>query len=567
MKRKRLIASLLALSLCAGLSFTSCGEKNKVNENGNKNRNETEGAMDKEQYLNIFLKAEPKSIDPSRSSDTYSSQVLCHITDGLTRIEQDESGDKIVPGIAEKWEVSEDGTKWTFYLRDAKWSDGNNITAKDFEYGIKRTLNPDTGSNYAWLITPVIKNAAAYNKGEGTVEEVGVKAVDEKTLEITLESPIAYFLDLTYFKVMYPQRQDMVEKYGDAYGSEAEHMLSSGAFVLDKWVHDSEVVFKKNPSYWNVDNIKLDTVTMKIVKDESAQMNTLFTGEVDLGAVTKPEWKEKFDSSGNFEYSSVAQPTVTYEVFNQQSRYFKNNKIRKAFVVALDRAAINDTLYRGANDPAFAWIPPAVQIGGEDFRKKADNLPVKKLLDEYKDPKALLIEGLKELGESENPADMSVTMLQSGTTARSREFAEFEQQRLQEVLGINCSIDYYEWAVFSDKIHKGEYDFASQGWMGDYNDPMTFLEMFTSTANVVPSGWVNEEYEKLIKDSTMTIDQEARFEMFKRAEDILVYEDTVISPWIFRKSSTYTRKYVKNVMTPLFGPIDVTKAYTEGRGK
>nr|WP_276576104.1 peptide ABC transporter substrate-binding protein [Oceanirhabdus seepicola] len=561
----------MALTVGTGTVLTACGDKatnnaaNNGNDNTSKATEEENNGMDKEQYMNILMDSEPKTIDPSRSSDLYANQVLTHIIDGLTRIEQDENGDKIVPGIAESWEVSEDGLVWTFKLRDAKWSDGVPVTAQDFEYGAKRTLDPETGSNYAWLITPVIKNAAAFNSGEGTADEVGVKALDEKTIQYTLESPVAYFLDLSYFRVLYPQRQDIVEKYGDGFGSEAEHMLSNGAFTLDQWIHDSEVTMKKNPDYWNADAVKLDNVTIKIIKDESARMNTLFTGEVDLAGVSKAEWMNKFNEMGEFNYSSVAKPSAVYEVFNQKNKYFQNDKIRKAFITAIDREAINETLYRGIYMPAYAWIPYAVQIGGEEFRDKADNLPIKKLIDETEDPKALLIEGLKELGLSEDPADVTITMLQSGTNSRSREFAEFEQQKLQEVLGINVKIDYYEWAVFSDLIHKGEYDFASQAWNGDYNDPMTFLEMFASTANVVPSGWVNEEYDNLIKESTMTIDQEKRFEMFKRAEEILLYEDAVISPWIFRKTSTYTRNYAKGVMSPLFGTIDVTKAYTVGR--
>ncbi len=567
MKSKKMIAALMALTVGTGTVLTACGDKATNNGNTSKSNAEESNGIDEEQFLNIFLEAEPKTIDPSRSSDLYSNQILTHIVDGLTRIEQDENGDKIVPGIAENWETSEDGLVWTFHLRDAKWSDGVDVKAQDFEYGVKRTLDPVTGSNYAWLITPVIKNASAFNKGEATADEVGVKALDDKTVQFTLESPVAYFLDLTYFRVMLPQRQDIIEQYGEAYGSEAEQMISNGAFTLESWTHDSELVFKKNPSYWNADVVKLDTVSMKIVKDESARMNTLFTGQVDLGAVSKAEWMNKFNEMGEFDYNSVAKPSAVYEVFNQNSKYFKNDKIRKAFVTAIDREAINETLYRGIYLPAYAWVPYAVQIGGEEFRDKSGELPIKRLIEENQDPKALLIEGLKELGESENPADMTVTMLQSGTNSRSREFAEFEQQKLQEVLGINVKIDYYEWAVFSDLIHKGEYDFASQGWSGDYNDPMTFLEMFASTADVVPSGWVNEEYDRLIKESTMTTDQEKRFEMFKRAEEILLYEDAVISPWIFRKTSTYTRKYAKGVMTPLFGTIDVTKAYTVSRDK
>ncbi|MCM1992452.1 peptide ABC transporter substrate-binding protein [Oceanirhabdus seepicola] len=577
MKSKKLIALTVAATMVAGGMFTSCGNKKddaKGNEKANANQGDNdkgnqgdneESKLDKEQYMKIFIDAEPKTIDPSRSTDLYSNQILTHIVDGLTRIEQDENGDKIVPGIAESWSVSDDGLVWTFNLRDAKWSDGVAVTANDFKYGVTRTLDPNTGSKYAWLITPVIKNADAFNSGSATADELGIKVIDEKTIEFTLESPIAYFLDLTYFRVMLPQRQDIVEKYGEGYGSEADQMISNGAFVLDTWVHDSEVTFKKNPTYWNADEVILENVTMSIVKDESARMNTLLTGDVDLGGVSKQEWRDKFDAMEEMVYSSKAKPSASYEIYNQTNKYFKNDKIRKAFIISLDRERLVEVLYRGIGEPAYAWVPPSVQIGGKDFRGEVNSNPVQKLMDENPDPKALLIEGLKELGLSEDPADMTVTMLQSGTDARSKEFAEFEQQLLEKKLGINVKVDYYDWAIFSEKCDNLEYEFASMGWGGDYNDPNTFLEMFTSTAGIAPTGWVNEEYDKLIADAAQTIDQEARTKMFKRAEEILIYEDANMSPWLYRSSSTFSREYAKGVMTPLFGTIDVTKAYTVGR--
>jgi oligopeptide transport system substrate-binding protein len=155
-------------------------------------------------------------------------------------------------------------------------------------------------------------------------------------------------------------------------------------------------------------------------------------------------------------------------------------------------------------------------------------------------------------------------MLQSNG-GNAKEFAEFEQQRLQEVLGIDVKVDYYDWAIFQQKQDAFEYDFCGQGWGGDYNDPMTFFEMFASYANMSSTAWKNDEYDDLMRKTTQTSDNEARFKMFERAEEILIYEDAVISPWIYRKSSSYTREYVKNVISPLFGTTDFTKAYTVGR--
>jgi oligopeptide transport system substrate-binding protein len=584
-KGKKILAALLAVSLIGGTGLVGCGNKgNNPNEGKNVENNKKENdkkdeekkdeekkdeakgdEIDKEQYVNCFIAAEPKSLDPSRSSDLYSNQVDTHIIDGLTRIEQVDGNDKIVPGIAESWDIEDEGKTYIFHLRDAKWADGVPVKAEDFVYGLKRTLDPNTGSTYAWIIKDVVKGGAEFNNGDGDADGVGITAIDEKTLKVELTAPVAYFLDLTYFRVLLPQRKDIVEKYGDSFGSEAEHMMSNGAFILKEWVHDNKFVFEKNPDYWNADAVKLNKLTMNIVKDEGARMNMMLNGQVDVGVATKAEWISKFDDSGNFDYSSRAKPSAVYEIFNQKNKYFKNDKIRKAFIVALDRDAINNTLYKGKVISAKSWCPPAVQIGGEDFREKSGKEWITILKDENPDAKALLIEGLKEEGLDADPANMEVTMLQSGTDSTSREFAEFEQQRLQDVLGIKVKIDYYEWAIFQQKQDAYEFDFCGQGWSGDYNDPMTFFEMFASYANMTSTGWKNDEYDDLMRKTTQTSDNEERFKMFERAEEILIYEDAVISPWIYRKSSSYTREYVKNVISPLFGTTDFTKAYTVGR--
>ncbi|MCM1992451.1 peptide ABC transporter substrate-binding protein [Oceanirhabdus seepicola] len=578
MKSKKLIALTVAATMVIGGMFTSCGNKNdNAKGNGETKNNQAakdkdnqgdkaEGEnLDKEQYMNVFLDHEPKSLDPSRSSDMYSNQILTHIVDGLTRIEQDENGDKIVPGIAESWDVSDDGLVWTFHLRDAKWSDGEKVTAEQFEYGLKRTLNPDTGSKYAWIITPVIKNAAAFNTGECTAEEVGVKVIDEKTIQYTLEIPAPYFLDLTYFRVLFPQRKDMVEKYGEGYGSEAEHMISNGAFTLESWIHDSEVTFKKNPEYWNAEEVILDKINMSIISDRSSRYNTLLTGDIDLGPVAAPEWIEKFNAMDDMVYNESVKPSTSFQFFNQNGRYFKNDKIRKAFIIAYNREKYIDVQLNGMAMPAYAWIPPTVQISGVDFRDKANSAPVQRLIDENPDPKALLIEGLKELGESENPSDMTIRFLKGSTTARSKQAAELEQQMFQNTLGVNLEIDFMDWAIFQEKTDNMEYELAGMMWTGDYNDPNTFLEMFTSAAAMTPTGWVNKEYDKLIADAAKTIDQEERLKMFKRAEEILIYEDANICPTNYDIEPTFTRTYVKGYMKPLFGGMDLTKAYTVGR--
>ncbi len=560
MKSKKFLASLLTLTMVASVALVGCGSDKNTSGSGS-----SDGSPDSEQYLNILLEQEPKTIDPSKSTDLYSSQILSNTQEALTRITQDEEGkDKIEPGMAESWEQSEDGLTWTFKLRDAKWNDGVEVTAEQFVYGITRTLDAKTASNYSFLLFP-IKNAAKFNAGEVSAEEVGVKAVDDKTIEFTLESPCAYFLDLTYFKVMQPQREDIIAQHGDTYGSEANTMAYCGPFTMTEWQHNSQVVLAKNENYWDAENVKLDTVTMKIIKENSAAMNELYSGALDVAPVKDPEWIQKLDNMGEFESRKGYDASVSYTFFNQEDELFSNDKIRKAFIIAEDRAGKIETLRKGLGDVALGFVPPSVQIGGEDFRTTVNSSPVQDLIDENKDPKALLIEGMKELGLGEDPSTITINYLQSGTDAIAREFAEFQQQVYKETLGINVEVDYVEWPIFTTMTNEMDYQVASMGWSGDYNDPNTYLDMWESGAGIVPTGWSSEEYDSLMQQARETTDQKERAELFAKAERILIYEDGVISPEAWRMKNTYVRNYVKNYSAPLFGTVDFKYTYTSGR--
>ena len=560
MKSKKMLASLLALSMLTSVALVGCGKGE-----GNGSGAAANGEADSDQYLNVLLQAEPKTIDQSKASDSFSSEVLTNCQEALTRDVQDENGqDKIEPGMAESWKASEDKTVWTFNLRDAKWSDGQAITAKDFVYGITRTLDQNTASPYAFLLYP-IKNAEEFNSGKVKAEELGVKAIDDKTLEFTLKSPCAYFLDLTYFKVMQPQRQDIVEQHGDRYGSEANTMIYSGPFVISEWVHSNKIELVKNPEYWDAENVKLEKATMKIIKDESARMNELYNGSLDMAAVSKPEWIEKLDATGQYEAKKGYDGSTSYTFFNQNDKLFSNAKVRKAFIIAEDRENKIKTLRKGLGEPALSFVPPKVQIGGEEYREKVKDLPIKDLMDENPDPKALLIEGMKELGLGEDPSTITIKYLQSGTDSVAKEYAEFQQQVYQEKLGINVEVEYVEWAQFQTRTDDMDYQVAGMGWSGDYNDPNTYLDLWMSGAGVVPTGWSNPKYDELLTKASQTVDPAERTELFKEAERILLYEDGVISPEAWRFKNTYVGKYVKNYSAPLFGTIDLKYTYTSGR--
>ena len=272
----------------------------------------------------LNLGGEPASVDPQLSTDIIGGTVNDLISEGL--LKRDKDG-KIVGGLAEKWEVSEDGLKWTFHLRDGiKWSNGDPITANDFKAGWLRALDPNTASQYSYMLYP-IKNAEAFNNGKAKAEDLGIKVVDDKTIEVTLEAPTPYFDDLITFKTYMPTNEKFLAEKGDKYFAEdAANVLSSGPYVMKEWVHDSEIKLEKNPNYYDAKNVKVDNVVLKLIADNAAAFNAFKNGEVDVTTVTIEQAKE---FAGDDRLKSSNDGSVWYMLFNTHNKVLSNKKLEK----------------------------------------------------------------------------------------------------------------------------------------------------------------------------------------------------------------------------------------------
>ena len=254
MKGKKVIALLTAAVMT--LSLAACG--------GSSDGNSSNGGSGSEQVVNTYLEAEPTTLDPSRRSDQYSSDILMNVMEGLIRVEERDGKYTVVPGDAEKWESNDEGTVWTFHLgEDRKWSDGEPVTADQYVYSLQRSADPDTGCPNSYFVSPIL-NYDKISTGEASVEDLGVKAIDEHTLEITLAAPMASFLESTDASIFYPQRKDLVEKYGDQYGTDLDKFVYNGPFTLTEWVHNSSLKLEKNDNYWDAKNVDLETVNYQI---------------------------------------------------------------------------------------------------------------------------------------------------------------------------------------------------------------------------------------------------------------------------------------------------------------
>ena len=263
-KVKKFLALVLSLMMCLSL-FAACGKSddNATDTQGSENntQGETTGTETAEQHFRTFISAEPSTLDVSRRSDTYSSSILVNTVESLVRCELRDGEYVTCPGDAESWEVDETGTVWTFHLNEnAKWEDGEPVTADQYVYSLRRSSAPETGCPNAFFLQP-IKNFSKVNSGELAVEELGVEAKDEHTLVITLENALPAYLDMLSSTIYYAQREDIVEKYGDKYGADAETFISNGPFKVESWTHNNSIVLTKNENYWDADSVKLEKVT------------------------------------------------------------------------------------------------------------------------------------------------------------------------------------------------------------------------------------------------------------------------------------------------------------------
>lgn len=482
--------------------------------------------------LNIVT--EPSSIDPQITTDIPGGTVDELILEGLLR--KDKTG-KSVAGIAQKWEKSKDGLVWTFHLRDGvKWSNGDPVTANDFKAGWIRGLNPDTaGSNASMLF--VIKNGEKYNAKKVSENEVGIKVIDDKTLQVTLESPIPYFDDLVTFKSFMPLNQKFYNKTKDKYFTEAEYTISNGPYTLEKWTHDSELKFKKNPNYWDGANVKTDNVELKIIATDSA-VNAFKNKEVDVTAVTFEQAKE---FTGKPELVKANDGGIYYLLFNTKENVFKNAKVRRAITMAINKEELVNKVLEGSEKLTKTFTPSGIGLNGvsKDF-------PAEVATDQPKfnaaEAKKLLAEGLKEEGLSELPR---FEILFNDTGSR-KAIAEYIQESLRNNLGANVELDMVSGKERIERTKKRDYQISLQNWTGDFLDPITYLDLFDSTNANNRGDFKNVKYDELTKTVKSSADPKVRVPAMIEMEKLISEEQPVTI--LFQKQKLYlVNPKVKNL--------------------
>lgn len=496
--------------------------------------------------LNLSIGAEPPTIDPGLATDSTSGAIIRNVYEGLVSISPK---GEVQPGAAESWDVSEDGLTYTFHLRaDGKWSNGDPVKAQDFEFAWKRVLNPETASEYASIMYP-IKGAEAYNLGKGSVDEVGVKAVDDTTLEVTLAQPTAYFLELPAFYTFMPVHQASVEANPDWAMDAGESYITNGAFTLQTWNHNADYTLVKNDQYWDKDNVKLDQVNVKIIESEATANAEFQAGTIDY--IGSPYQTVSLDAIDQYRSQGILQTAPYSAIYwykiNTTDPVLKNANIRKALALAIDRQALIDNVIKGQQLPALGLVPPTIEGFKEDRGYMKDK--------DFEQAKELLAKGLKELG-MKDPSELNVEIAINTSEAHST-IAQFIQEGWASNLGINATIRNSEWKVYLEELNNLNYQIGRMGWIADYNDASTFLDMYrTKDTGNNQTGWENPDFKAKLDEANKEQDPAKRTQLLVDAEAIIMDEMPVI-PLYFYTNNYVVKDGVKGMVPDALGNIQL----------
>jgi oligopeptide transport system substrate-binding protein len=538
--------------LVVGTVLAGCGSKNA----GGGSKENASAAKD--QILHMNLSAEPPTFDPAQAQDSQAHTVLNMMYEGLVRLDENS---KPVPGVAEKWDISSDGLKYVFHLRkDAKWSNGDPVTAKDFVFAWQRVLDPNTtpAPPYAYQLY-YIKGAEEYNNKKMTdFSQVGVKATDDHTLEVTLKNPTPYFLGLTSFYTFYPVHQSV--KDNPKWAADPKTMISNGPFTLTTWTTGQKIEVSKNANYWDNKDIKLNKITMSLSNSGATELSSYRSGQLDYAGMPNgeiptdqmPAVKKQLQNELNLKPIG----SVYYYQFNVTAKPFDNAKIRKAFAMAISRQEIVDKVTQSEEKPAFGFVPPGIAGEKEEFRTEHKDDYYTENMDEAK---KLLQEGMKEEGYTTLPP---VTLIYN-SSEKHKKIALAVADMWKKNLGVTVQTENQEWGVFLKNRRSLNYQIARAGWSPDYNDPMTFFDLWTSKSGNNDIGFKNKEYDALVSDALASSDNAKRMDDFVKAEKLLIQDQQVLLPIYYYTNVALIKPNLKGVIIDYAGGVDFTRAYFE----
>ena len=537
MKLRKILAMVMALALlCA--TFTACGDTSGTSSSAgtSSTASETGDSSAAEEgetatggsggTLNMRNTMEPTSLNTLLATYAYDFTPINAMIECLYR---DDENDVPQPAGAETVDISDDKLVYTFHLReDATWSNGDPVVATDYEFAWQQALNPKVASDYAYMLY-FIHNAEPYFNGEVEWSEVGVKVIDDYTLEVTLDNPLPYATDLFAFPTLAPINQKFYEEVGaDKYATDAEYFCCNGMYELTEWSHNSQIVFQKREDYWNADAVGPDEIVYKIITDSQAGLNSYLSREIDYTDLDSGEVVQQAEAAG-FEVGVKPARSSYYLIVNTEDEFMSNQNLRLALAYSIDKQALVDTVYQNDNQPMTSFTPPAI-MGANDssfqealVAERGEMYPGSGDLEKAQE---YLQAALEELGCTVDELNLSIDCADDSLR---RNCATFLQEQWRQNLGIeNITVNSMQTKQVSANRQSGDYCMSLGGWSPDYNDAINFLDLWVTDGGNNDSFWSNEEYDNLIAQATAEADEEVRQQYLFDAEEILAAEMPII---------------------------------------
>ena len=507
-----------------------------------------------EGVLRLNVGPEPQTIDPTLNSAIDGSMYIIHAFEGLAA--KDKEG-KIVGGVAESWDVSDNGTKYVFHIRsNAKWSDGKPVTANDFVYSWRRATDPKTAANYSYQMEP-LKNAKKITAGEMPVDSLGVKALDDNTLEVTLEAPTPYFDQLMAYPVYFPLRQDIIEANPDSWTMNPETYIGNGPFKMTERSIDNQIVMEVNTNYWNVSVIVPKKLIFVLMDNGTSVVAGIKEGSIYFSDRVPIQDMDVLKEEGYLQIKPYL--ALYYYSLNNTNDTLKDVRVRKALSLAIDRNYIVEQVTRGGQIPAAAVVPALISDVSGSFRTNGGDYYSVKPEDYTKN----IEEAKKLLAEAGYPDGKGFPVLDFKTNpGEHTSIFEAVQQMWKNNLGIDSTISSEEWAVFQQTRLDKSYVVARNAWVGDYDDPMTFLGMFLSHSAQNVECYNSPQYDALLAQASSTGDNNVRMPILHKAEDLFMSEMPII-PLYFYTLPVLVNPNLKDVQFDTLGKHKFFYAYLE----
>ena len=537
----------LALASVMAVSVAACGSNSSTNDTSAADSSTTTEAADTtasaDGYnLAVCLASEPMTIDPALNSAVDGAIMTNHMFEGLVKWVDNGSGEaELAPGQAESWEktVNDDGTvTYAIKMRDGiKWSDGKDVTAGDFEYSWKRLADPATAADYCYMID-MVQGYAEVADGSADKDTLGIKAIDDKNLEITLSYDCPYFEEIMAFPATFPVRQDIVEG-NEEWTYSPETYIGNGAYKMVEWSHNAYILTEKSETYYDYEKLGPDTIKYTLLDDNNAMLAAFNSGELNFIMNFPTDEMANYLASGQI---TVAPYIGTYYVcFNTEDEVFSNPLVRQAFSLVIDRNYIVENVSQSGEVPATGYVPSGVYdaegANGDDFRTVGGEY-YSVSADDYQANCDKARELLAEAGYPNGEGFPAVEYMYN-TDDRHKAIAEALQNMWQTELGVTVNLSNQDWNVFLKSRKDGDFQIARNGWIADYNDPCSFLDMWYTGGGNNDAQYSNPEYDALIDAAKATSDQTERMAAFHKAEDLLIGQDSVLAPIYF-----YTNPYM-----------------------